>query len=65
MKLLYASFQYSSSSGEDPGFPKKGFICIKVCVCGGGGANYFIFIGYLKRGAGKGGSLEPPLDPPL
>ena len=26
--------------------------------------NYFIFIGYLKTGRGKGGSSEPP-EPPL
>ena len=24
-------------SGADPGFLEKGFICIKVCVCVGGG----------------------------
>ena len=28
---------YASISGADPGFPERGFICIKVCVGGGGG----------------------------
>ena len=27
--------------------------------------NSFIFMGYLKTGGRKGGSPEPPLDPPL
>ena len=27
--------------------------------------SYFVFMEYLKTGAGKGGSSEPPLDPPL
>ena len=27
----------SDHAGADPGFLERGFICIKVCVCGGGG----------------------------
>ena len=66
------------SSGADPGFLKRGFICVKVW----GFAllilsnfysishenvslrpNYFIFMGYLKTRVGKCGSSEPP-EPP-
>ena len=40
-----------------------------VCVCVGGGGNYFIFIGYLKTcvcgGGGSSEHLKPHLDPPL
>ena len=27
-------------AGADPGFLKRGFICLKVCVCGGGGEGF-------------------------
>ena len=38
-------------------YPMKGNNSVRL--------NYFVFIEYLKAGAGKGGSSEPPLDPPL
>ena len=31
----------SHTSGADSGFLERGFICIKVCVCGGDGV-YFV-----------------------
>ena len=35
-------------AGADPGFLEKGFICIKVCVCWGGGGGCFAdFITFL------------------
>ena len=41
--MLYAIFQYSSSSGADPGFLKQGVHMYKgVCVGGGGGVALLI-----------------------
>ena len=36
-KLIFLFFNQNICSGADSGFLKKGFICIKVCVCVGGG----------------------------
>ena len=62
--LSHATYNIKRIIQGDPGFLERGFICLKVCVCGGGGGGgyiYFIFIGYLKTGGGRVSS--EPLNP--